>query len=51
MECNGKRCYKSEHEARYVRNARERSSGKLRVYWCRGCHYWHLTSFPGKNAY
>lgn len=45
MECNGKNCYHSEHEAKSVRKAvGKKRSVRLRVYKCPECHYYHLTS-------
>lgn len=47
IQCNGKNQYKSEHEARSVKQTvlRKRSR-QLRVYKCPHCHSWHLTSEP-----
>ncbi len=42
-ECNGKRTYASEREAKKVRNVREHDVSKLRVYQCDVCYGWHLT--------
>ncbi len=43
QECNGKRIYRSVHEAKRVRNARGHAVKNLRVYYCKWCYGFHLT--------
>lgn len=45
--CNGKNIYESQHRARIALKVSERQrSRKLRVYPCKKCFGWHLTSEP-----
>ena len=47
MQCDNKKAYGSEREAKRVRKLVGRTrSTKLRVYPCPMCHKWHLTSAP-----
>jgi len=39
----GKKIYRSERQAKQVRNLREKDARELRVYFCKGCPGWHLT--------
>jgi hypothetical protein len=43
-DCNGKRTYRSETEAKRIRNIREKDVSHMRVYQCPFCWGWHLTS-------
>ena len=46
-ETCGKTMYPTESEARGAAKARKRKGGGfLRVYFCRDCHSYHLTSTP-----
>jgi hypothetical protein len=46
-ELSGKNCYPSERAAKKYRNINERvRNRKFRVYRCRHCHSYHLTSVP-----
>ena len=48
--CEGKRIYNSEREAHFVRNGiYRRRKQKLRVYFCKKCTGFHLTSKPTFN--
>jgi hypothetical protein len=47
---SGKACHRSEQAAREaaIGAGRARTHRRPRVYLCAICHYWHLTSRPGK---
>lgn len=51
--CGGKTSYPSEHQARNSRKAvyKQGRKRRLRVYPCRACGGWHLTSEVGNKAW
>jgi hypothetical protein len=48
---SGKACHRSEQAAREaaIGAGRARTHRRPRVYLCSLCHYWHLTSRPGRS--